>query len=221
MNNKQQCNVRENKNLKDKMAFSDGFMIVFVAIFLLLFIIILLLRFAKHGSVLGSLAQTFQGGITIIDKAGTGDVAELVDFDRNDATGKIRLFVNFVDKFTEGQTGFVFEDTDFYPPLQLIDWHHYNGTIILYKDFEGRTEYRDSATMNLTTQIQQLKRQNIIYKRMGIDILQVFEGTKIKEEKENQNLHQAKMLKSIKSLVSETNVEEVSGSEESEGGMFD
>ena len=42
--------------------FSTAFIVIFGAIFFLLFLVIILLRFAKYGTPLGSLAATMVGG---------------------------------------------------------------------------------------------------------------------------------------------------------------
>lgn len=201
------------------MSFMSGIGWSFLVIMGLFFVLIVLLRFAKYGTVLGSLASTFMGGIAIIDKSGKGDIAECVGYDQHPQTGKIRLRLNFIDKFTEGQTPFIFEEEDFDPPLSQIDWTHYAGTIICYYDFERRKDYRDNITLNLTDQVKKMKGMIMIYKRVGKDFLEMVEKQKITEAKESQNLHHAKAYKALKGLVEESNVEDIkSGDGE---GMFD
>ncbi len=191
------------------MSFFGTFGLVFSIFIGLLFAILLLLRIAKYGTPLGSLASTLQGGIPIIDKAGRGDIAEVVGWQQHPVTKMIRLRLNYIDKFAEGQTGYIFKEEDFDPNLSQIDWQHYAGTIICFYDFERNRDFRDTATLNLSRQVMQLKNQIIIYKRMGKDLLEHFEKKKVTEAKEGQNIFNAKALKTLKSLVEEQNVEEV------------
>lgn len=175
----------------------------------LIFFLLLLLRLAKYGTPLGSLASTLQGGIPIIDKAGKGEIGEVVGWQQHPTTNLIRLRLNYIDKFSEGQTGFIFQEEDFDPNLSQIDWQHYAGNIICFYDFERRKDFRDSATLNLTRQIKQLRNQIVIHKRMGKDLLEYFEKQKVTEAKEGQNIYNAKALKTLRSLVDEQNVEDV------------
>lgn len=201
------------------MGFFSTFGVVFCVVMGLFFVLILLLRFAKYGSILGSLAATFAGGIPIIDKAGMGDIAECTGHVQHPITKKIRLRLNYIDKFSEGQTPYIFDEDDFYPPLSMIDWSHYAGTIICFKDFEGRRDFREVSTLAITDQNKKLRRQIQIYKRAGVSLLEHFEGQKVEEAKEGKNLYNAKVYKAIKTLVEEQNVDTVEPNEND--SMFD
>lgn len=204
------------------MSFFSAFFFIFAVFLVIIFVLVLLLRKAKYGSALGSLASTFYGGIPIIDKAGTGNIAEVMGYEQHPVTGKIRLRINFPDLFREGQTPFVFDPEDFNPSLERIDWEHYTGNIICYWDFERRKDFRDNATYALTYQVSQLKKANAITWRMGKDLLEFLEKEKIDKSKESDNLYRAKALKVLKSIVQETNVDNVTPSDmDSDGGMFE
>ncbi|MEK6880001.1 MAG: hypothetical protein AABY22_10355 [Nanoarchaeota archaeon] len=192
--------------------------VFFVGMFLVIGLIILIRR-AKYGTVLSSLKSTALGGIPIIDKDGNGDVGELMQWEQHPMTKKIRLRVNIPDKFTEFNTPFIFDPHDFYPTYRPGYWEHYIGAIRLLKDFEGREDYRSSMVLNLTEQNQKLKSVIHIYKRNIPSLLEYIEGTKIKDIKKDEIMDMTKMLKTMKTITDEVNVDNVTLTQESE--MFE
>jgi len=196
--------------------------IFFMVALLVIFGLIFLLRIAKFGTVMGSLASTMQGGIPIIDKAGSGDIAEVITYDQHPLTKKIKLRLNYIDKFTEGQTGYWFDEEDFYPTLKSIagGWDNYHGTILLYKDFSNECDYRNNSIKSLTEEIKQLKNMVSVYQRVGVDMINKIEKKKISDEHENEMFTDAKRLKVLKSIVNDTDTAQVDNTSKGDS-MFD
>ncbi len=193
-----------------------------VIFFIFIFVImglLLLTRFAKYGSAFGSFKSTMLGGIPVIDKGGNGEVAELMQWHQHPITKKIRLRINIPDKFTEFNTPYIFDAIDFYPIYKAGYWEHYSGAITLYKDFEGREDYRNNQILNLAEQNLRLRTVVNIYKRNIPAMLEYLEGQKLKDVKKDETLDIVKMLKTMRTITDEVNVDTTATTPESE--MFE
>jgi len=206
---------------------AEGFFGTFGLLFLMgmgiIMAIVVFLRYAKYGSVFGSIASTMQGGIPIIDKDGSGDIAELIAYDQHPETKLIRLKLNYCDKFSEGQTPYQFVEEDFYPALSQVagSWDNYHGTIRLFWDFEHRRDYREAHVHAMTEQIKMMKGMILTYKRVSKDVLEYLEQQKVKESRKSEAFEGAKQLKALKSIVEEVNVDTVTPSGDPDAGMVD
>jgi hypothetical protein len=178
------------------MAGSFVWALVGVAI---LVILVMIWRVISKGSFLA----TLRGGVPMVDKAGTGKICELIEYEKNESTGKVRLFLNYLGKGIT-QTGFWFDpDLDFYPSLARVRWEDYMGTIVCYRDFEtGRNDFREESSKHLLEEYKALAKYVHTTKKRISDQLKVLdtEGTKTGEEKEV--FKHSKALNAIKKLVS-------------------
>lgn len=166
--------------------------------FIFLVVIVVVIRFISKGSVLASL----RGGVPMCDKAGTGRICELMDYEENQVTKKVRLRVNYFGSGIQ-QTGFWFNPKlDFYPGLDQVRWEDYMGTIICYKDLEtGQKDYRQEEVRHLTEKIKALMRGIEVYKRAGREVMDYFEKQKVNTTEEKEVIKHSKALNAIKKLV--------------------
>jgi len=185
--------------------------------FVIILVIIIILRFMGKGSVIASL----RGGVPMVDKAGTGKICELINYEENQVTGKVRLQINY---FSGGmkQTGFWYDPkTDFYPNLEQVRWEDYMGTIICYKDLEtGQKDYRSDEVKHLTEKMKMMMQINKVYKSASSDIINYFEKQKVEKEEEKEAFKHSKALNAIKKLA--TAGDETLSKDELKGiGMID
>jgi hypothetical protein len=176
----------------------DYFTIAVVG-FMLMAAFIIAIRVISRGNLL----MTLRGGVPLVDKAGTGKICELTDYEVNEVSGKARLRLNYFGSGIK-QTGFWFDpELDFFPGLDKVRWEDYSGTITCYKDLEtGQKDYRDDELKNLTHKFKLLVKANTIYKRAGIEVLNYFEKTKIESVQEKEAFKHGKALNAIKKLTS-------------------
>jgi hypothetical protein len=161
--------------------------------------IIITIRVQSKGNVLLSL----RGGVPMVEKAGVGKICELIDYEENQMTGKVRLKINFFGGGVK-QTGFWFDpELDFYPSLSQVAWEDYLGTIVCYKDLStGQKDYRNEEVRHMTEKFKSLVRLNKIYKTAGQDILNYFEKQKVDKEEEKEVFKHSKALNAVKKLAS-------------------
>lgn len=161
--------------------------------------IIVIVKFGSKGAILASL----RGGVPMVDKAGTGKICELLDYEENLATGKVRLRINFFGEGGIKQTGFWFDPhLDFYPSIDMVRWEDYMGTIICYRDLEtGQKDYRNEEMKFMEEKVKSLMRANRIYKRAGVEVLEYFEKQKIDTQQEKEVIKYSKALNAIKKLA--------------------
>jgi len=184
---------------------------------LILILFIVVIRIWSKGSILASL----RGGVPMIDKAGTGKICELIDYELNNVTGMARLRINYFGGGLK-QTGYWFNpNLDFYPSLDNVRWEDYMGTIICYKDLEtGQRDYRQEEVRHLTEKNKALMRIVNVYKKVPADTINYFEKQKIEKEQEKEPFLHSKALNAIKKL-SNAGEEDV-GSKDMKGmGLID
>ena len=184
---------------------------------LILVIIIIVIRIWSKGSILASL----RGGVPLIDRAGTGKICELIDYEINNVTNKVRLRINYFGGGLK-QTGFWFDpNIDFYPSLDKVAWENYMGTIICYKDLEtGQRDYRQEEVRHLTEKNKALMRIVNVYKKVPADTISYFEKQKIDKEQEKEPFLHSKALNAIKKL-SNAGEEVVSNKDLKDIGLVD
>jgi len=161
--------------------------------------IVILVKFVSKGTLLASL----RGGVPLVDKAGTGKICELLDYEENISTHKVRLRINFFGDGGIKQTGFWFDPKlDFYPSIDQVRWEDYMGTIICYKDLEtGSKDYRDDEMKFMEEKVKSLMRANRVYKRIGIEVYEYFEKQKVEPSQEKEVVKYSKALNAIKKLA--------------------
>jgi hypothetical protein len=166
---------------------------------IILFCIFVAIRFFGKGNVIVSL----RGGVPIVEKGGVGKICELIDYEENQMTHKVRLKVNFFGGGMK-QTGFWFDpELDFYPSLSQVAWEDYLGTIVCYKDLAtGQKDFRNEEVKHITEKFKSLVRLNGVYKNAAQDILNYFEKTKVDKEEEKELFKHSKALNAVKKLAS-------------------
>ncbi len=165
----------------------------------ILICIIIAVKVVSKGTVMASL----RGGVPMVDKAGTGKICELLDYEENIATGKVRLRINFFGEGGIKQTGFWFDQKlDFYPSIDQVRWEDYMGTIICYKDLEtGQKDYRSDEMKFMSEKVKSLLRAVKVYKRLGIEVYEYFEKQKSEPTQEKEVIKYSKALNAIKKLA--------------------
>ena len=165
---------------------------------ILVFLIIILRTLSK-----GSLVWTLRGGVPMVDKAGTGKVCELIDYEVNDITKKVRLRLNYMGGKGIIQTGYWYDPAiDFYPSIDQVRWEDYMGTIICYKDVEtGQKDYRGDEIRHLTDKFKLQSRYVEVMKKAAVDMLNFYEKQKVNTEQEKDVFKHSKALNAIKKLV--------------------
>lgn len=196
------------------MSLFSGFAVVFSVGMggMILFIIAIsyLIRTAKYGSWLGSMAETIAGGHIIVEKAGNGSVAMLMNFLKHEQTGKYALKLNYVQGFRQEQTPYVYEAEDFMPkPDDLIaNWDNFAGTIICYRGFDGKGDYRDAAVKNISEGLKHFRKLCASYQRLAAESIGILEGEKLQAGKDTILNDRVKLLSNMKQILEERNVEE-------------
>lgn len=196
-------------------------LIGFFVLFMLFSTVVLLMRKAKYGSMFYSLSQTMLGGSPIADKNGTGDLAELISYDTNPHTNLIALKLNFPEKMSTIQTGFIFQPEDFNINPLMFPWEHHNGVIICFWDFERKQNFADVTVKNLTHQLQIYRQHTGILQRTSRAISESIEMRNVPEAKVASDIGMAQGLKVIKDIVTETNVENVTPQGDEDDDMFE
>jgi len=151
----------------------------------------------------GSLVWTLRGGVPMVDKAGTGKVCELIDYEVNDVTKKVRLRLNYMGGKGIIQTGYWYDPVlDFYPSIEQVRWEDYMGTIICYRDVEtGQKDYRGDEIRHITDKFRLQSRYIEVMKKAAVDMLSFYEKQKVNTEQEKEVFKHSKALNAIKKLV--------------------
>lgn len=167
--------------------------------FVILIILVVILRTLSKGSLI----WTLRGGVPMVDKAGTGKICELIDYQVNEITGKVRLRLNYVGSQGLVQTGYWYDpNLDFYPSLSQVRWEDYMGTIICYRDIEtGQKDFRAEELRSITDKLRAQSRYIEIMKKSTRDMLGYYEQQKSTTEQEKEVFKHSKALNAVKKLV--------------------
>ena len=165
--------------------------------------------------IFDKILQVLRGGVPIVFIGGGREICELINYEHNRQQDKVRLLVNFNEKFKEKQTGWWFDpEKDFDPPLSKIKWEDLGNTVIIcWKSFDGRDDGRTSIVKGYTEKIYVLRETLNIYKKHTIQLLEEIEQKKITEKRKSEVFENSEALRSIKSLVLDPPQTETRGSD--------
>lgn len=148
------------------------------------------------------ISNAFIGGIPIIFRNGTGEYMELISYEENPHTHKVRLYLAFTRGSCTPQTGFIFDaHVDFFPSLKTIDWSNYCGTIKCYWDPTHERDYREVEVAQFGQIINTLRNHNLIIKKQGIELINYLEKSKITEKRREEAFEQAGAFNAFKKLL--------------------
>ena len=184
----------------------DAFTITFIIVGSLAGLIILITFFGGR-----RLKAILAEGIGIVFVGEPRKYLELIAFEHNQHTDKVMLVL--VDPSNWGEifkTGFYFSPDDFSPNPLFLNWESYTGTIVCWRNIEGKGDARETLLNEAYRKIRQQKEQLQIHKQLEVQAVREYGLQTVMEKRKEETFHKAGVLRDLKKLTQEAQVVEKS-----------
>lgn len=143
-------------------------------------------------------------GIKIYFDGDPREMCECIRYDINETSRKISLTINDPNVLGEFyETGFIFDEMDFSPPITLVNWENFFGILKCFKSKDGVNDGRTKDLKEAHAIIKKVQETGNIYTHMSNQQRKEFGLQHIVDERKKETFNNAGALDSIKKLASD------------------
>ncbi|MFW9872644.1 MAG: hypothetical protein ACFFG0_06035 [Candidatus Thorarchaeota archaeon] len=127
------------------------------------------------------------------------------------------VYTNPSEKLGEKyETGYYYDDEDFYPRPSQVDWRNYSGVILGYRSLNGSKTCIPDMLRSLHQEIKKAKMDAAIDRTLKVQAIEERKSLHSDEERKEELFHNAGTLEAIKKLQA---IEVIKNEKKSEVGI--